>query len=147
MKSSLGSPRALALAILSMVALGATNAAGAPALSCAAGAEQPAYTQEGLATWYGGDAVGHRTTSGEPMARHALTAAHRTLPFGAVVRVTNLENCRAVNVRINDRGPNGHRNQRRILDVSKPAAVALGMTRTGVVKIKLEEFLSDQPAG
>ena len=81
------------------------------------------------------------------MGRHALTAAHRTLPFGSIVRVTNLENCRVVNVTITDRGPKGHRNQRRILDVSKPAAAALGMTRTGVTRIKIEEFLADQPAG
>ena len=145
------SPRALALAFLCLVALGATNAAGATnraaARSCASGAEQPVYTQQGLATWYTGRAGGHRTASGEPMRLHALTAAHRTLPFGSIVRITNLENGRAVEVRINDRGPRGRRNGRRILDVSKTAAAALGMTRAGVARIKLEEFLSDQRAG
>jgi rare lipoprotein A len=142
------SPRFLALAIL-IVALGAarvTSAANRAApRSCAPSAEQPIYIQEGLGTWYSPRAVGHRTASGEPTVRHALTAAHRTLPFGSIVRVTNLENCRAVNVAINDRGPNGRRNQRRILDLSKLAAVALGMTREGVVMIKLEEYPSDQP--
>jgi rare lipoprotein A len=141
------SPCALALAILCMAALGATNAAGAinqtAAPSCASGAEKPVYTQVGLATWYGSRAVAHRTASGEPMTRHALTAAHRTLPFGSIVRVTNLENCQSVNVTINDRGPNARRHGR-IIDVSKPAALALGMTKAGVAKVKLEEFKSAQ---
>jgi rare lipoprotein A len=61
--------------------------------------------------------------------------------------VTNLENCRMVKVTINDRGPHAHRGQRRILDVSGPAATALGIAKVGVVMIKLEEFQSDQPAG
>lgn len=142
------SPWALALAILCMAAMGATNATGAinqtAAPSCASAAEKAVYTQEGLATWYGSRAVAHRTASGEPMARHALTAAHRTLPFGSIVRVTNLENCQSVNVTINDRGPNAHRRRGRIIDLSKPAALALGMKKAGVAKVRLEEFKSAQ---
>jgi rare lipoprotein A len=80
------------------------------------------------------------------MARHAPTAAQRTLPFGSIVRVANLENGRAVMVTIIDRGPSGHHNQRRILDVSEPAALALGMTSAGVTRIRLEKCLSDQLA-
>ena len=151
LKPATRSPWFSALAVLCMAAFGASSATGAvhrPAEPpCAADAEQPVYSQVGLATWYGGHGAGRRTASGERMAGHAMTAAHRTLPFGSIVRVTNLENCRAVNVTINDRGPNAHRNRGRILDVSQPAALELGMKRTGVTKIRLEEFKSAQPAG
>ena len=144
------SPHTLVLAILCIIAMGAAKASGtvnrAATHSCEPGSEQPIYIEEGLATWYSPRAIGHRTASGEPTERHALTAAHRTLPFGSIVRITNLESCRAVKVTINDRGPTSRRNQKRILDVSKPAALALGMTRGGVAKIRLEEFQSDQPA-
>jgi rare lipoprotein A len=139
------------LAFLCILALGAADASAAKhraaALSCAPPTEQPAFSQDGLATWYGRHSVGHRTASGQRMALHALTAAHRTLPLGSVVRVTNLENCRAVKVTINDRGPRGRGSERRILDVSKSAAAALGMTREGVATIRIEEYQSDQPAG
>ncbi len=72
----------------------------------------------------------------------AMTAAHRTLPFGTVVRVTNLENGRTVKVRINDRGPyvTG-----RIIDLSAKAAADLAITGDGVAKVKVEAFASDQP--
>lgn len=139
----------LTIAIL-IVALGAANAVAAinrAGVSCVPGAEQPLFAQQGLASWYSPRAIGRRTASGESTASHALTAAHRTLPFGSVVRVTNLQNCRAIKVTINDRGPSRRRHHGRILDLSKPAAVALGMTKGGVVTIKLEEFQSDQPPG
>jgi rare lipoprotein A len=142
---------ALTLAFLGVLALSAADASAAKhrpaAPSCTPGTEVPAFSQDGLATWYGGHSVGHRTASGQRMALHALTAAHRTLPFGSVVRVTNLENCRAVKVTINDRGPRGRRNERRILDLSRTAAIALGMTKEGVATIRIEEYQSDQPAG
>jgi rare lipoprotein A len=150
-KPAMRSLRALAMAFVCIIAAGAANASSAAsraaARSCPSGNEHPLYTQEGLAAWYSPSALGHRTASGDPTARHVLTAAHPALPFGTVVRVTNLENCRAVKVTINDRGPHSRRGHRRILDVSKPAAAALGMTKGGVVMIKLEEFQSDQPAG
>ncbi|HLJ18740.1 MAG TPA: septal ring lytic transglycosylase RlpA family protein [Stellaceae bacterium] len=107
--------------------------------------ERPVFTQIGLATCYGGRAVGRETASGERLKRHSLTAAHRFLPFGTVVRVTNLENGRIVRVRINDRGPNVHRKSR-ILDLSVDAAGALGLTPCGVAKIRIEELASDQAA-
>jgi rare lipoprotein A len=107
--------------------------------------ERPVFTQIGLATCYGGRAVGHETASGERLARHSLTAAHRSLPFGTVVRVTNLVNGRVVKVRINDRGPNIHRRSR-ILDLSMDAAGALGLTPCGIAKIRIEELASDQLA-
>jgi peptidoglycan lytic transglycosylase len=106
--------------------------------------EQPIFSESGLATWYGGRHVGRKTASGEYFDARALTAAHRTLPFGTVVRVTDLESGRAVKVRINDRGPYAHVRRRAIIDLSKTAAVALGMAREGVSRIRIEAFASDQ---
>jgi rare lipoprotein A len=106
--------------------------------------EQPIFSESGLATWYGGRHVGRKTASGEHFDARALTAAHRTLPFGTIVRVTDLESGRAVKVRINDRGPYAHVRRRAIIDLSKTAAVALGMAREGVSRIRIEAFASDQ---
>jgi len=136
----------LAICVTVLCAMNGAGAADRGVTRYASAGEQPIFTQQGLATWYGGRSVGHRTASGEPMARHALSAAHRTLAFGSIVRVTNLENGRTVTVTINDRGPSGRRNHRRILDISKAAAVALGMTGSGVMRISLEKCLSDQPS-
>lgn len=87
-----------------------------------------AYVAEGWASYYGKQWAGQRTASGELFDPEALTAAHRLLPFGAQVRVTNLRNGRSVVVRINDRGPHV---SGRIIDVSYAAARALGMVRSG----------------
>ncbi|HXP73662.1 MAG TPA: septal ring lytic transglycosylase RlpA family protein [Stellaceae bacterium] len=106
--------------------------------------EQPVFSQTGIATCYGGRAVGHETASGERLARHGLTAAHRSLPFGTIVRVTNLGNGQVAKVRINDRGPNVRRKMSRIIDLSMDAATALGITRCGIARIKIEELISDQ---
>ncbi len=111
-----------------------------------AASEQPTFTQEGLASWYGRDWNGRRTASGEKFNMHAMTAAHRTLPLGTIVRVTNLENGRTAKVRINDRGPHVADDPRRILDLSAHAASALGMTKDGVVMVKIEALGSDQEA-
>lgn len=91
--------------------------------------------ERGIASWYGDDFHGWVTASGEPYDMHRLTAAHRTLPLGTIVRVTNAVNGRHVVIRINDRGPyvNG-----RILDVSYAAAKQLGMWRDGISAIQLE---------
>ncbi len=105
--------------------------------------ERPLFTQMGLATCYARSAVGHETASGERLSRHSLTAAHRWLAFGTVVRVTNLENGRVVKVRINDRGPNVHKRSR-IIDLSIDAASALGLKPCGISKIRVEELASDQ---
>lgn len=94
----------------------------------------PANPLQGLATWYGPAFHGKRTASGERYNMNALTAAHRTLPFGTMVRVTNLRNKRDVVVRITDRGPFG---PGRIIDLSKRAATQLGMLRAGVVPVEL----------
>ena len=105
--------------------------------------EQPVFSQVGLATCYGGRAIGRETANGERLAKHSLTAAHRSLPFGTVIRVTNLDNGRVVKVRINDRGPNIHRRSR-ILDLSMDAAGALGLRPCGIARIRIEELSSDQ---
>jgi rare lipoprotein A len=88
-----------------------------------------------MATWYGGRHHGGPTASGERFNKHALTAAHRTLPFGTIVRVTNERNGRSVTVRINDRGPFGKRG--RIIDLSEAAARELGMIGSGVVPVTI----------
>ena len=75
-----------------------------------------------------------------------MTAAHRTLPFGTVVRVTNLGNGRVVKVRINDRGPYVRRRAPRVLDLSTDAAEALGFAKCGIAKVRIEELVSDQQA-
>jgi rare lipoprotein A len=90
--------------------------------------------QRGLASWYG---RGRGTASGERFDRHALTAAHRSFPMNARVRVTNERNGRSVIVRINDRGPFA---RGRIIDLSEAAADRLGMKRDGVVPVKVERL-------
>ncbi len=89
----------------------------------------------GTASWYGKTFHGRTTASGEPYDMYALTAAHRTLPFGARIRVTNLANGRQVTVRINDRGPF---KKGRIIDLSYQAAKQIGMIQDGVTKVRLE---------
>jgi rare lipoprotein A len=91
---------------------------------------------EGKATYYGDSLAGNKTASGEVYDPRAFTAAHRTLPFGTVVRVVRLDTQRYVYVRITDRGPFG--NRQRIIDLSKIAAERLGMLRAGVVKVRVE---------
>ncbi len=90
---------------------------------------------KGLASWYGPGFHGNRSANGEIFNQNALTAAHRTLPFGTQVRVTNLNNGLSVVVRINDRGPYSGR---RIIDLSAAAARTLGMMQTGVATVSLE---------
>jgi rare lipoprotein A len=89
----------------------------------------------GNASWYGGAFHGRRTANGERFDMHAMTAAHKSLPFGTEVRVTNRENGKAVIVRINDRGPYV---AKRIIDLSREAAAAIGMIEDGVVLVKIE---------
>jgi rare lipoprotein A len=89
----------------------------------------------GLASWYGTVWNGRKTASGETFDETKLTAAHKTLPLGTVVRVTNLDSMRSVIVKINDRGtlaPN------RIIDLSSAAAEQLGMVERGLANVKLE---------
>ena len=90
---------------------------------------------QGLASWYGPGFHGARTANGERFNQHAMTAAHRTLPFGTQVRVTNVNNGRSVVVRINDRGPfTGGR----VIDLSMAAAQTIGMVSSGVAPVQIE---------
>jgi rare lipoprotein A len=90
---------------------------------------------EGMASFYGREFNGRKTASGERFDTHALTAAHRTLPFGTMVRVTNLSNGKSVNVRVNDRGPF---KRQRIIDLSPAAAHAIGLDIAGTARVRIE---------
>ena len=92
-------------------------------------------TQVGVVSWYGGSFHGRPTASGERFDSRALTMAHRTLPFGTKVRVTNLRNGRSVIVRVKDRGPFVGQ---RIADLSQAAAADIGMMRRGVARARIE---------
>ncbi|MES2391078.1 MAG: septal ring lytic transglycosylase RlpA family protein [Acidobacteriota bacterium] len=96
--------------------------------------------QVGKASWYGKKFQGHRTADGEKYNMDALTCAHRTLPMGSWVRVTNLRNHRMVLVRVNDRGPVP---ETRILDLSYAAAKQLGIG--GVAKVRVEAVAANDP--
>ncbi|MFE4107625.1 septal ring lytic transglycosylase RlpA family protein [Almyronema epifaneia] len=94
-----------------------------------------AFAASGMASWYGPGFHGRRSASGEVFNQNALTAAHRTLPFGTQVRVTNLSNNQQVVVRINDRGPYSHG---RIIDLSAAAARQIGLAQAGVGRVRIE---------
>jgi rare lipoprotein A len=95
--------------------------------------------QVGLASWYGPGFHGEEAANGEIFDQRDMVAAHRTLPLGSVIRVTNLENGRRVTLRVIDRGPYG-RNYRRgtIVDVSRGAARRLGFLEDGLVKVRID---------
>lgn len=94
----------------------------------------------GIASYYGNELAGNRTASGETFDPGQLTAAHRTLPFGTLVRVTNVVTGDSVVVRINDRGPFAHG---RVIDVSHAAAREIGMHRSGTARVKLALLADD----
>lgn len=101
------------------------------------------WAQTGLASYYGPGFDGERTASGEPFDQDAMTAAHRTLSFGTIVRVTNLENGRRVKLRVTDRGPYGHNRVKGcIIDVSKAAARRLGFLKDGIVRVRVQVLRS-----
>ena len=95
----------------------------------------------GMASWYGPGFHGNRSASGERYNQNAMTAAHRNLPFGTKVQVTNLNNGRSVIVRINDRGPYV---RGRVIDLSAAAARVLGVMQTGVAPVRLDVLGSQQ---
>ncbi len=104
-------------------------------LGCALGsapsaAEETKPLQKGVASWYGPGFHGKKTANGERFNTNALTAAHKTLPFGTQLRVTNERTGKSVVVRINDRGPYAHG---RVIDLSKAAAQAVGIEGVGQV--------------
>lgn len=89
-------------------------------------------SQQGLASYY---KSGHQTANGERFNPHGLTAAHRTLPFGTKVRVTNLKSGKSVVVRINDRGPF---KRKRVIDLSLGAAKVIGLVRDGIAPVRVD---------
>jgi rare lipoprotein A len=106
-------------------------------------AAEPEEEVHGEASWYGPRFHGRPTASGERFDREALTAAHRSLPFGTVVRVENLRTGDSVDVRINDRGPHGKRS--RIIDLSEAAGRLLGIgRRTGVAPVRITIVKSER---
>ncbi|HTF99095.1 MAG TPA: septal ring lytic transglycosylase RlpA family protein [Nitrospirota bacterium] len=108
---------------------------GAAAEPANASAQRTLYREAGVASWYGKDFQGKKTASGEVFDMHGHSAAHRTLPFGTIVRVTNLDNYKSINVRITDRGPFV---KNRIVELSYGAAKDLGFTAQGTAPVKLE---------
>ncbi len=93
--------------------------------------------QQGVASYYADSLQGHKTASGEPYDKHALTAAHRHLKFGTRVKVTSLKTGKSVVVRINDRGPYA---KHRMIDLSRAAAEKIGLLKEGHGKVKLEVY-------
>jgi rare lipoprotein A len=100
------------------------------------------YVEEGVASWYGVPFNGRRTSNGEVYDMHEFTAAHRTLPFNCLVRVTNLNNGKHTEVRINDRGPFV---ANRVIDLSLSAAQAIEMVGTGTANVRLEILSGPNP--
>jgi rare lipoprotein A len=98
---------------------------------------QGKFEQTGGASWYASKFQGRRTANGERYDSRALTAAHRTLPFGSYARVTSLATARSVVVRINDRGPFI---RERVIDLSYAAAAALGLPRTAGRQVRIESL-------
>ena len=138
-------PKVLAMALSAGPALAVQSAGAAPpsalaATAAPAPAARPAAAalakvEHGRLSWYGGKFAGRKTASGEHFNPDALTMAHKSLPFGTRVKVTNVKNNRSAVVRVNDRGP---AQSDRIGDLSQAAAAKLGMTRSGVIDAKLE---------
>ena len=93
------------------------------------------YQQQGIASWYGKDFHGKKTSNGETYDMYAMTAAHKTLPLGVNVRVTNLQSGRSIVVRINDRGPFV---AGRIIDLSLAGARELGIVQAGTAPVRIE---------
>lgn len=103
-------------------------------------AEQATEIDGGMASYYGDELAGNRTASGERFDPDQLTGAHRSLPFGSMVRVTNVSNGDSVVVRINDRGPFS---RGRVIDISHAAARQIGMHRSGTARVKLALLNND----
>ncbi len=101
--------------------------------------KSPSYVEEGIASWYGPGFHGRKTASGEYFNTYDFTAAHRTLPFGTYLKVTNLENGRSTIVKINDRGPYVFG---RIIDLSFAAKEELGMG--GLARVRLEIYNEEE---
>jgi rare lipoprotein A len=123
-------------AVLTLLAVAACTTAAPPSI-----APQPSYRETGGASWYGAEHAGEPTASGARFDPAKATAAHRSLPFRTVARVTNTQNGRSVKVVINDRGPFA---KGRIIDLSAKAAQMLRMKKDGVATVRIEVLAEDQ---
>jgi rare lipoprotein A len=135
--------RGIAIVTL-LVALGITASASDPAVSQQRQQQSGKrhWYQIGQASWYGPHFQGKKTANGESYDMNGLTCAHRSLPLGSWIRVTNLRNRRSVFVRVNDRGPVP---ESRIVDLSYGAAEAVGIAHSGLGKVKLETLRPGDP--
>ncbi|WP_052732570.1 septal ring lytic transglycosylase RlpA family protein [Hymenobacter terrenus] len=142
--------RRLTVPVLSSLLFSLLTLLGAPAHATNPGTKKAAATTtattvlRGRASWYGSYFQGRRTTSGERYNRFKYTCAHKTLPFGTRLRVTNVKNGKSVVVRVSDRGPFRHQ---RILDLSEIAARPLGITECGAATVVAEVVTADIPLG
>ena len=102
--------------------------------------QQNQYQEIGIASWYGNEFTGRKTANGEIYNPNALTAAHRTLPMPSWIKITNLDNNKAIIARVNDRGPFA---KNRIIDVSEKAAELLGFKGNGTTEVKVELLRDD----
>jgi len=132
--------RTLGIMVVATMIVGCTSAprfTATKSASVRAGMETGGYSmvEEGAASYYASEFNGRPTSSGETFDMNQLTAAHRTLPFNTMVRVTNLTNGRTVTVRINDRGPF---KDDRLIDLSLAAAKEIGLVGTGTARVRLE---------
>ena len=128
---------AAALAVLVTVAGVSSHAAVSPNVSSGTlGPKMQKWMQVGKASWYGRRFQGHRTASGEAFDLNILTCAHRTLPIGTLLKITNLGNSRSIMVRVNDRGP---LQKGLIVDLSYAAARSLGFGGKGLARVRLEK--------
>jgi rare lipoprotein A len=138
----------LAAAVFALLVAACGGAARGPGPATASRlSSEHAGRQRGLASYYASSLAGHRTASGERYQPSRLTAAHRRLPFGTLVRVRRVDGAGrpygpSVVVRVNDRGPF---DERRVIDLSHAAARALGMLRDGVVPVELEVVDRPEP--
>lgn len=124
-------PASKALALLAWLAL----SGGCAFQPAPMGRHLPHEDLRGVASWYGNPYHGRKTANGEIYDMHALTAAHRTLPFQSMVRVRRSDDGREVEVRINDRGPFV---SNRVIDLSREAARRIGILRSGTARVSLE---------
>jgi rare lipoprotein A len=122
------------LVILLVACSGGSSPEPAPEVRVGSTPAASAGAQRGEASWYGGKYHGRDTASGEKFDKNAMTAAHRDLPFGTRVRVTNLENGKSVVVRVNDRYMGG----KRVIDLSEAAFAQLAPTARGVIPVQVE---------
>lgn len=95
------------------------------------------HEEEGYASWYGPGFYGRKTASGQRFTKHKLTCAHRKLPFGTLLQITNLKNGKSIEVTVNDRGPfiKG-----RVVDLSYAAAKEIGLIKAGAAPVKLKQI-------